>query len=254
MYAPLALKSVYDKRVSSRHLLTFLRAPVSIVNPTTTGTLLKPQPHRRVVSGGVIGGVAALLAIVTIALAIWHRRRQSHGRTDFGSSFLRESTDPGTQVTVTPFSPIMLTLTEATPLAAGTQIDFQQRLSHRPSSPEDLLLPLRRVQSVPVGLSSKELARLRSHGLRSQPLDGAPPDLPLADTIGGDVWQARVTSPLSDITFRIFNLRNPDSISRINGPNSRYRHSLRLLVANFPHAVTPRKRKLPRRHVFPSPI
>ena len=41
MYAPLALKSVYDKRVSSRHLLTFLRAPVSIVNPTTTGTPLQ---------------------------------------------------------------------------------------------------------------------------------------------------------------------------------------------------------------------
>ena len=174
------------------HINSALSSKTAIKGPIVPDLAVKPQPHRHVVSGGVIGGVAALLAIVTIALAIWHRRRQSHGRTDFGSSFLRESTDPGTQVTVTPFSPIMLTLTEATLLAAGTQIDFQQRLSHRPSSLEDLLLPLQRVQSVPVGLSSKELVRLRS-----QPLDGAPPDLPLADTIGGDALDGVVVATTS---------------------------------------------------------
>ena len=182
--------------------LLFLRAPVLIVNPTTTGTPKETplKPHRHVVSGGVIGGVAALLAIVTIALAIWHRRRRSHGRTDIGSSFLRGSTDQGTQVTVTPFSPTMLALTEAAPLTAGTQMDFQQQLPHRPSSLQDLLLPLRRMESAPVGLSSKELARLRSHGLRSQPLDGPPPDLPLADTISGDALEgaAVATTSLSE--------------------------------------------------------
>ena len=188
--------------------LLILRAPVLIANPTTTGTPKGTplKPHRRVVSGGVIGGVAggvaALLAIGTIALAVWHRRRQSYGRTYFGSSFLRESTDQGTQVTVTPFNPTMLTPTEAPPLAAGTQMDFQQPLSDRPSSPEDLPLPLRRMESVPVpvGLSGKELARLRSHGLRSQPMNERPPDPPLADTIGRDALEgaAVATTSLSE--------------------------------------------------------
>ena len=67
---------------------------------------------------------------------------------------------------------------------------------------EDLPLPLRRMESVPVpvGLSSKELARLRSHGSRSQALDGPPPDPPLANTIGGDALEgaAVATTSLSE--------------------------------------------------------
>ncbi|KAN0137115.1 protein of unknown function (DUF1793) domain containing protein [Lactarius tabidus] len=153
-YAPLALK-----------------APVLITNPTTTGTPLKS--HKRVVSGGAIGGVAggaaALLAFGTIALVVRRRRRQIHGHSDVGSSF-RESTNQGTHVTVTPFNPTMLTPTEAAPLAAGAQMDFPQRLSSPPFSPGDSQLSLRRMVSVPVGLSGKELARLRSNRLRSHPL------------------------------------------------------------------------------------
>ncbi|KAH9044229.1 hypothetical protein EDB84DRAFT_1470134 [Lactarius hengduanensis] len=146
MYAPLALK-----------------APVLI----TTGTPSKS--HTGMTVGGVIGGVAAVLAIGTIALVAWHQRRQSHGHfvghTCAGSSFLREVTDQGTQVTVSPFI-TGLALTEAAPLAAG--------LVHRPSFLKDSPLPLRRVVSFPVGLSSKELAQLRLNGSRSQPVDGRP--------------------------------------------------------------------------------
>ncbi len=93
--------------------LLFLRAPIRIA----TGTPSKS--HTGVIAGGVIGGVAALLAIGVIALVVvWRRWRQSHGRTSVGSSFLREATDQGTQVTLSPFT-TGLAPTEAVPLAAG---------------------------------------------------------------------------------------------------------------------------------------
>ena len=163
------------------------------------------------VIGGIAGGVAASFAIGAIALAVWRRRRRSHGHTNLGSSFLRGSTDQGTEVTVTPFSPTMLTLTEAPPLAAGTQMDFQQQPSHRPSSLEDLPLPLRHVESAPVGLSSKEIARLRSHGLRSQLMDGRSPDPPLADTIGGDALEGAAVAVTSLSEARRLRLESNDS-------------------------------------------
>jgi hypothetical protein len=183
MYAPLALRSVYSKRLGSD--LLFLSAPVVLTNPnpSTTPTGTPSKSHTGIVAGGVIGGVAALLAIGTIALPVWYRRRQSHRRTSpsVGSSFLRDATDQSTYVAVTPFGQTGLALTEAAPLAAG--------LVHRPSSPEDVALPLRRVASFPVGLSDKELARLRSNGLRSQPMDGRPSSPPLTATDGSDAFE-----------------------------------------------------------------
>jgi hypothetical protein len=153
-----------------------------------------------VVSGGAIGGVAggaaALLAFGTIALVVRRRRRQIHGHSDVGSSF-RESTNQGTHVTVTPFNPTMLTPTEAAPLAAGAQMDFPQRLSSPPFSPGDSQLSLRRMVSVPVGLSGKELARLRSNRLRSQSMVGQASYPPLTVTIGRDALAGAAASPTS---------------------------------------------------------
>ncbi|KAH9180715.1 hypothetical protein EDB89DRAFT_1900518 [Lactarius sanguifluus] len=70
------------------------------------------------------------------------------------------------------------------------------------------LLPLRRVVSIPVGLSSKELARRRSlaNGSRSQPADTRPFNSPLAtdgDTLGGAAvvatpsYEARIPSDVN---------------------------------------------------------
>ncbi len=136
-----------------------------------------------------LGGVAAFLVILAVALVVWRRRRQSHRHTIVRPSSLGEVMSQGTQATVTrtPFNSTGLILTETAPLDAGppSQTDLQQRLVHRLSSSEDLPLPL---VSVPVGLSSKELARLRSlaNGSRSQPMDGRPSNPPSAVTATTD--------------------------------------------------------------------
>ncbi|KAH8995425.1 hypothetical protein EDB92DRAFT_204443 [Lactarius akahatsu] len=149
-----------------------------------TGTSSKSHIIR-----GVLGGVAALLAIVAISMIVWRRRRQSHGRTSIGSPFEAsgEVMSHGTQVTLTPSNPTRsaLALPEVAPVDTRPQADSQARLVHRSSSLEDALLPLRRVVSVPVGLSSKELARLRrspANGSRSQSMDGRPSNPPLTST------------------------------------------------------------------------
>ncbi|KAI9448902.1 hypothetical protein BJY52DRAFT_1309780 [Lactarius psammicola] len=170
MYAPLALK-----------------VPVKLTaNPTTTGTSSKLQTNlaARGTIRGVLGGVAALLVILVITLVVWRRRRRSHRCTSVGPSSLEEITSQGTQVMVTPFNPTGSTITEVAPLDAGPQTDSQKRFFHLSSSSEDLPLPLGRVASVPVGLSSKELARLRSMtiGSRSQPMDGLPSNPSLTAT------------------------------------------------------------------------
>jgi hypothetical protein len=147
-----------------------------------------------------------------MALVVRHRRRQNHGRTDVGSSLLRESTNQDTQVTVTPFNPTMLTPTEAGPLAAGTQMDFPQRLISRPFSPGASPLSLRRMVSVPIGLSGKELARLRSSRLRSQSMVGQASHPPLTVTIGRDALGGAEASPTSSSEAR--RPRSENDISR----------------------------------------
>ena len=217
MYAPLALKSVYNKRLFFRGsdlLLLFPSVPVNLTisNPSTTPTPPSTTPtpskshtvkHTGMIAGGVIGGVTALLAIGTVALAVWHRRRQRHRRISpsVGSSSLRDATDQGTQVTVTPFGQTGLALTEA----------------------EDPSLPLRRGTSFPVGLSGKELARLRSNGLRSQPMDGRPSSPPLTATNGSDAFEgaaATASSEAQSLRFESNFLRHDIPVERSESPPS----------------------------------
>ncbi|KAH9173023.1 hypothetical protein EDB89DRAFT_829633 [Lactarius sanguifluus] len=173
--------------------LLSLRVPVKLIANSTTVTPSKSHTTIR----GVLIGVAALLVIVAIALVVWRRRRQSHRRTSVvPSSFEVMSQD--TQATVTPFNPTGSTLTEVAPLDAGPQRD-SQRFALRPSSSEDPPVPLRRVVTAPVGLSSKELARLRSlaNRPRSRPIDDQLSNSPLTartdrDALGGAA--AAVTS------------------------------------------------------------
>ncbi|KAH9009214.1 hypothetical protein EDB83DRAFT_2531328 [Lactarius deliciosus] len=139
MYAPLALE-----------------APVVLITagPTAPGTSSTPHTSLSVATKGIIGGVAALLAIGAIALV----------------------SEVVSEVTVTPFDPTRSITTEIALHLAGPQTDSQQLLSHRPSSPDGSPLPLRRAVPIPVGLSDKELARLRSlaNGPHSQPTEGQP--------------------------------------------------------------------------------
>ncbi|KAH9001001.1 hypothetical protein EDB92DRAFT_1824145 [Lactarius akahatsu] len=158
MYAPLALE-----------------APVVLITPNPTAIVTSSVPHTglSVVTKGVIGGVAALLAIGAIALVVWRRRRRGYRRTSVEPSFLSEVVS---EVTVTPFDPTRPITTEVALPLAGPQTDSQQLLLHRPLSPDGSPLPLRRAVPIPVGLSDKELARLRSlaNGPHSQPTEGQP--------------------------------------------------------------------------------
>ncbi|KAH9066371.1 hypothetical protein EDB87DRAFT_1679107 [Lactarius vividus] len=129
MYAPLALE-----------------APVVLITAdhTANGTSSKSYTSLSVVTNGLIGGYGV---------------NGDEKRTSAEPSFPSEVVSV---VTVTPFDPTGPITTEMALPLAGPQTDSQQLLFHRPSSPDDSPLPLRRAVTIPVGLSDKELARLRS--------------------------------------------------------------------------------------------
>src|SRR6266702_432608 len=164
MYAPLALTFVHSKRLFIRCLTHyFLRAPVVQITAnatTTTSSSSKATSHTGAIAGGIAGGVGALILVVgAIAFA---RRRRRKDRKSAGSSFSGAAMELGSQMTVTPFTP---TLAGAVPLAAGSR---SATTSEGPSSTsEPLLTPSQSVAPVPVGLTSKELAHLRSAAIRS---------------------------------------------------------------------------------------
>src|ERR1700677_1745772 len=97
--------------------------------------------------------------------------------------FLRITTDEDSQVTVAPYSPTESEVTEA----VIPQTDQQQHMI-QPFLPQDTLLSSPGAMSVPVGLSSKELAQLRANALRAAgPTNSRLPDLSPAATIDRDV-------------------------------------------------------------------
>ncbi len=141
--------------------LPFFRAPVVKITAdpvVVAGTLSKS--HTGAIAGGAIGGAAALLVIGAIALVVLRRRRRVRRRKSFASSFERDVVEPDLSLVVTPFDPShaeeaetnwqrQWTGPEAIPLTS-TPLD---------SSP--------RAVPVPVGWSSKDLARLREEKLHS---------------------------------------------------------------------------------------
>lgn len=143
------------------------------VNATTTGTSSKAVSHTGAVVGGIIGGAAAMvLAIVAIAF-VWRRRRQRRMRKTVGPPFSDALMRAGAEVSVAPFNP---THTDAPPLDAGPQQQPRSDpvgmptvpLNPRLSSSGPLLQSSPCTLPIPVGLSSKELARLRSRAVHVQ--------------------------------------------------------------------------------------
>ncbi|KAH9063197.1 hypothetical protein EDB87DRAFT_1805777 [Lactarius vividus] len=148
MYAPLALTAPVAQIT--------INGTVSSSSSSSKATL-----HTGVIVGGVAGGVGALILVVGAITFVRRRRRQDNFR---GSSFSGAAMEAGSRMTMTPFAP---TLTGVAPLEAGSQ---SGTASDGLTSSSEPLLPLSQsVAPVPVGLSSKELARLRSTAMHSPP-------------------------------------------------------------------------------------
>ncbi|KAI9433019.1 hypothetical protein H4582DRAFT_1990677 [Lactarius indigo] len=151
MYAPLAL--------------TALVVPIT-ANTTTTKLSSKATSHAGAIAGAIAGGVGALILVVgTIVFA-------------------------GSQMTVTPFTP---TLVVTTPPEAGSQSGTTSEGPSFASLPPPPPLPSQSTSlaPAPVGLTDKELARLRSTVTRSPPTShartsssGSQPTVTYPSTIG----------------------------------------------------------------------
>jgi hypothetical protein len=132
------------------------------------------SPHTKsntaAIVGGIIGGAAAICSVIGIVVFVRRRRRRPRPR-----SVLSHSSEDVSQVIMTPFNPIP---SEAT-LDAGTWAAQQPLL---PGDREAEMVALyglsstlpavvqrsRPVAPAPVGLSGKELARLRAETLSSE--------------------------------------------------------------------------------------
>ena len=180
MYAPLALKFVSCKRLLCESPTDLLaRAPVLQVTANLAPTSgMSSKSHMDAIIGGTIGGVAGLLAIGAIAFSLVRRRRRQRGNL-VGSavSFLRATTNKDMKVTmtVTPYSPVPA---DEVSLDILPQTDERQQMVERLSSEG--------VAFIPVGLSDKELAQLRSNASRYEPTDGQQSHFSSAATTDGD--------------------------------------------------------------------
>jgi len=155
MFAPLALKCVFSTSLFP-WLISFLRRiPVQAIQINTT-TPQKPQrPHAASVAKPVIGAVAALLLVIGIlAFILWHRRRSNIGESPATSI---AGMSPVQGIVLTPFTPGYLNETHGLG-DAEPWMEWQGPQSG-PRSPS----------FVPVGLTSKELARIRAETAHSQP-------------------------------------------------------------------------------------
>ena len=135
------------------------RAPVLTIKADgTTGAREQPAApsHTGAIAGAVAGGVAATVLVIGAILFVRRRRRLSR-RKSAVSIFSTSFEEGGPSVTVTPFN---LSTLDTTQQGSDPWTEQQQlRLS---STPAPALPRSRPVASVPPGLSSKELARLRT--------------------------------------------------------------------------------------------
>ncbi|KAH9019236.1 hypothetical protein EDB84DRAFT_1625344 [Lactarius hengduanensis] len=162
------------------------------VNATTTGSSSKTISHTGAVAGGTIGGVAAVILVIGTIAFVWRRRRQHRMRKTVGPSFsnalMAADTDAGSQQQ--PRSdPVGMPTVPLNPGPPSSGPLLQ-------SSPCTLLIP--------VGLSNKELAQLRSRGIHVQltpaesaSSDSQPAPLPIVTTRQGEA-----TPPPEDMALQ----------------------------------------------------
>jgi hypothetical protein len=189
VFAPLALKFV-QSRPSKKIFFSFLtnetsrRAPVLTINANGDLTRRRPSGRKRdigAIVGGIICGVAAIFAVIGVVIFLQRRRRWDRPKSVLSSP--TDSREAGPLALVTP-SDLNLN-SPGLPRDAGVPPEQQplvddnpdtgmvtphrrssSSFSHRLSSSSPTILPLPQpVEPVPVGLSDKEIARLRAQTL-----------------------------------------------------------------------------------------
>jgi len=154
--------------------LPSFRAPIFTINATGTATGARgEQPtassHTGAIAGAAVGSVVAVLLV--IGAAVFVRRRKS-ARAKPLIPFVERSS----QSTITPFNPSPLDTTQQGPYSWVEQQRLlpehpDGRVASDPRSPSPMSSPAlprsRPVAPVPPGLSSKELARLRTEALQT---------------------------------------------------------------------------------------
>jgi len=139
-----------------------LKAPVLEIS--ANGTTVKSSSRtsqRGAVVGAVFGGVVALLAVVGVVAFTWRRRRRN--MRQYGEPPLMG--EAGSQVGLAPQT--MSRHPQSSPLeVVVTASHIQESSGSSVRSPERSSSPS--FSSAPIGLSDKELARLRAETLRPQ--------------------------------------------------------------------------------------
>jgi len=160
------------------------RIPVQDIQFNTTTTTPQPttpQPktsHIGVVARAVISTIAALVLLAAVILVfIWYRRRHNIRRSSVFSSGAMETVSG---VEVTPFVSSRPEITHGDPMTGTGWQQPQSGLPATVATDADAYssssgLHSQSPTSVPVGLSAKELARMRAENLRSRPAIGTIP-------------------------------------------------------------------------------
>ncbi len=145
----------------------FLSVPAQTINaagpPGKTNSPLYGKRNKNIgaIIAGVIGGVAVVVALITISSFVRRRRRRARPRSIL--SFSTDFREAGPELIVTPFDPYSFEA-EHEPLVTG-EPDAEMVALHRLSSTPPT--PLQPETPVPVGLSDKKIARLRAEGFNS---------------------------------------------------------------------------------------
>jgi hypothetical protein len=121
------------------------------VNGTTTNLSSPKKQNRNIgaIVGGSIGGVAAIFAVIGIVTFVQRRRRWR--RSGPRSILSTDSVDAGPQIIVTPFDPDSFYENRY----SGISAEQQHLVTGDPEA------------EIPVGLSDKEIARLRTEAVSS---------------------------------------------------------------------------------------
>jgi len=141
----------------------------------TTANLSSPKKQNKntgAIAGGTIVGVAAIISVIGIVAFVQRRRRRRQYKRE--SILSGDSVDAGPQMIVSPWDPNSLDANrnpgisaERQPLVIGEPETAMVALHHLSSSPPPELPLLQQVAPIPVGLSDKEIARLRAETLSS---------------------------------------------------------------------------------------